>query len=268
MAADGCPTRHVLESGGPDPEGPRSTCRCDGSNFVNPPELRCPLGTREGEIHEAEDTARSFAGQDDNEADPEGAPDLSRAASHPTSRSPCIFACISQGCSSVESTPSFPSPPPSSRRATSWRASATWSCGEYRLLAAELDMSMRSGLKSHDATYAMLATAAVYTPKLIVRLSRLLVLVLSLSPFSLGPIPSILSSELLPTHARATGMSFLMSAQYTANCLVIYSFPFLQLKFGSSAVLAGYSLAILFAWVFIYAFVPETKGINLEDIVL
>jgi len=186
---------------------------------------------------------------------------------------------------------------------------------EGNIVARIRDLVMWSGLKSHDATYAMLATAAVYTPKLIMiflimplmdrygRRTILLTVVpilsaslgllsISMSQWlrgssfasllsllglliyqaffsvSLGPIPSILSSELLPTHARATGMSFLMSAQYTANCLVIYSFPFLQLKFGSSAVLAGYSLAILFAWVFIYAFVPETKGINLEDIVL
>ncbi|EKX35595.1 hypothetical protein GUITHDRAFT_118194 [Guillardia theta CCMP2712] len=185
---------------------------------------------------------------------------------------------------------------------------------EGNVVARIRDFFMWLGLRSHDATFAMLATAAVYTPKLIAndlphhaldgslrkthhpphnssapvcfsralvdlhepKAERLVLVFFALAArsahaffsVSLGPIPSILSSELLPTHARATGMSFLMSAQYTANCLVIYSFPFLQLKFGSSAVLAGYSSFILSSWIFIFAFVPETKGVNLEDIVL
>ena len=81
---------------------------------------------------------------------------------------------------------------------------------------------------------------------------------------SLGPIPSMLSAELLPNHARAAGMSVLLSICTLCNVGVSSSWPLLQALFGSSKILMIYAGMTTLAFVFTYLFVPETAQIALE----
>ena len=83
---------------------------------------------------------------------------------------------------------------------------------------------------------------------------------------SIGPIPSILSSELFPTNHRASGMSASVSAQWGFNALVSFMFPILQYKYGTQFVLSFFATASIIGWFFTYLFVPETKGKSLEEL--
>jgi hypothetical protein len=77
-------------------------------------------------------------------------------------------------------------------------------------------------------------------------------------------IPWLFTSEVLPTRVRTLGMAFCICFQWLTQFVVVYSLPYMVLGitygtflfFGCCTV-----LAIAFAWFF----VPETKGVQLED---
>ncbi|MFT4045340.1 MAG: D-xylose transporter XylE [Solimonas sp.] len=90
--------------------------------------------------------------------------------------------------------------------------------------------------------------------------------------FSWGPIVWILLSEIFPNTIKAKAMAIAVAAQWIANLLVSWSFKVID---GSSALNAAFNhgfaywlygamsaLAALFVW----KFVPETKGRTLEAI--
>ena len=83
---------------------------------------------------------------------------------------------------------------------------------------------------------------------------------------SLGPLPNILSAELFPTSLRAPGVAATTTVQWLSNMLVAALFPVAAAKFGMTAVLNGFAVVCVVAWVFVLAFVPETKGVALEEI--
>lgn len=82
---------------------------------------------------------------------------------------------------------------------------------------------------------------------------------------SLGPIPSIISSEIFPAEFRAVGMSTSVSAQWAFNALVSTAFPILQHQLGTQAVLYLFTGVCVAAQLFTIAFVPETKGKSMEE---
>jgi MFS family permease len=82
---------------------------------------------------------------------------------------------------------------------------------------------------------------------------------------SLGPIPSMVSAELLPNHARAEGMSFLLTVCTLCNVAVASSWPFLQTRYGSTQILKGYACMVALAHVVFSFALPETRGLALED---
>lgn len=83
---------------------------------------------------------------------------------------------------------------------------------------------------------------------------------------SLGPVPSILSSEVFPSRHRSAGMAISTSSQWLCNALVSMSFPIMMYHMGPAKVLMGYATICLLACLFTFKFVPETKGSSLEDL--
>lgn len=85
--------------------------------------------------------------------------------------------------------------------------------------------------------------------------------------FSWSGIPWIFSSEVFPTHVRGFGMMCAGCTQWLAQFVVVYALPYMIsgiqygtfFFFGACAVLAV---------VFAFLFVPETKGVVLEDMEL
>uniref|UniRef100_A0A7S1TWM2 Major facilitator superfamily (MFS) profile domain-containing protein n=1 Tax=Phaeomonas parva TaxID=124430 RepID=A0A7S1TWM2_9STRA len=83
--------------------------------------------------------------------------------------------------------------------------------------------------------------------------------------FSLGPIPNIISSELLPSDARSLGMSLSVGVQWLFSAMLVYVFPILTHKFGTQTMIAFFASMCVLAWFFTKAFVPETAGKSLEE---
>lgn len=82
--------------------------------------------------------------------------------------------------------------------------------------------------------------------------------------FSWNGIPWIVSSEILPTRIRTLGMMFACMMQWLAQFMVVYSLPHMVAKitFGTFYFFAACTIvALLFA----YFFIPETKGVALEE---
>lgn len=81
---------------------------------------------------------------------------------------------------------------------------------------------------------------------------------------SWGPVVWVLLGEIFPTKIRARALGVAAAAQWIANFAITVSFPQLA---GVSLVLT-YGLYALFAalsFVFVFTFIPETKGVSLEE---
>ena len=77
-------------------------------------------------------------------------------------------------------------------------------------------------------------------------------------------VPWLFCSEVLPTRVRTAGMAFCVCIQWLTQFVVVYSLPhmIIGIKYGTFLFFGACTvLAIAFAWFF----VPETKGVQLED---
>lgn len=83
---------------------------------------------------------------------------------------------------------------------------------------------------------------------------------------SLGPIGWILVSEVFPLKIRGIAMSICTVSNFAFNFIVVASFPVLLHRIGGAWTFWIFALVSLLCIVFVYFFVPETKGISLEDI--
>lgn len=82
--------------------------------------------------------------------------------------------------------------------------------------------------------------------------------------FSWNGIPWIFASEVLPTRVRTIGMMCAVCMQWLAQFIIVYSLPYMVagIQFGTFYFFA---VCALVALGFACLFVPETKGVPLED---
>lgn len=83
---------------------------------------------------------------------------------------------------------------------------------------------------------------------------------------SLGPIGWIIVSEVFPLKIRGMAMSICTVANFAFNFFVVGSFPILIHRIGGAYTFWGFAAVSFLCIVFVYFFVPETKGISLEQI--
>jgi sugar porter (SP) family MFS transporter len=83
---------------------------------------------------------------------------------------------------------------------------------------------------------------------------------------SLAPVTWVLISEIFPNRIRGTAISVAVSALWIACFLLIYTFPLLEGRIGTGKTFWVYAGICAVGFVFVRAFVPETKGKSLEDI--
>lgn len=86
--------------------------------------------------------------------------------------------------------------------------------------------------------------------------------------FSLGPVMWLMIAEIYPLKVRGLGSSLATAANWGSNMIVALTFLSMIEFFGASHTFYIYCLLGAISLVFIYLFVPETKGMSLEQIEL
>lgn len=84
--------------------------------------------------------------------------------------------------------------------------------------------------------------------------------------FSLGPIGWIIVSEVFPLQIRGLAMSICTLANFAFNFFVVASFPVLLNRIGGDFTFWIFGFVSFLCIIFVYFFIPETKGISLETI--
>lgn len=82
----------------------------------------------------------------------------------------------------------------------------------------------------------------------------------------LGPIPNIVTSEVFPPHVRGLCVSLSVGVSWLCAIAVSFTLPRLQASLGEEGVFGTLLLASLATWAFVYAAVPETKGLPLDTV--
>lgn len=83
---------------------------------------------------------------------------------------------------------------------------------------------------------------------------------------SLGPVTWVVLSEILPLSIRSVGMALALVGNWLANYVVCLTFPDLIHHLGVSGSFALFGSLSLLALLFVFCFIPETKGKTLEEI--
>lgn len=89
---------------------------------------------------------------------------------------------------------------------------------------------------------------------------------------SWGPVCWVLLAEIFPNRIRSKAMSIAVAAQWIANYLVSWTFPmmdknsYLNAHFNNGFAYWLYGVMGLLAALFMWKFVPETKGKSLEEL--
>ncbi|MEZ0448787.1 sugar porter family MFS transporter [Cellulomonas sp. ICMP 17802] len=80
-----------------------------------------------------------------------------------------------------------------------------------------------------------------------------------------GPLVWVLLGEMFPNRIRAAALGVAAAAQWVANFLITISFPPMLAAFGASIPYLMYAIFAALSFFFTLWKVPETKGIELED---
>jgi len=101
-------------------------------------------------------------------------------------------------------------------------------------------------------------------PKMIVLLS--LFVYIGGYQVGFGPITWLITSEVFPLAIRGQAVALAIQFNFLFNALVQFLVPVLQQAVGLSWTFLVFALLGLFSLYFIHSFVPETKGLTLEEI--
>ena len=96
----------------------------------------------------------------------------------------------------------------------------------------------------------------------------LVCLMLYVTGFSLGwgPIPWLFMGEALPAKIRGPAASMVTAWNWTFSFIITILFPRMVKVMGETGVFAFFTIVMVFATVFTFVMVPETKGMSLEEI--
>lgn len=83
---------------------------------------------------------------------------------------------------------------------------------------------------------------------------------------SFGPIGWLMISEIFPLRVRGRGLSIAVLVNFGANAIVTFSFSPLKALLGAGVLFYGFGVIAVLSLLFIFFFIPETKGLSLEEI--
>lgn len=81
---------------------------------------------------------------------------------------------------------------------------------------------------------------------------------------SWGPITWVLISEIFPNRIRGKAVAIAVAAQWSANYLISSTYP-AMMEFSGAMTYSVYGIMSVLSLIFVWKFVPETKGRTLED---
>ncbi len=84
---------------------------------------------------------------------------------------------------------------------------------------------------------------------------------------SWGPVVWVLLGEIFNNRMRAMALSIGAAAQWLANFAITLSFPLMLGKFGLGPAYAFYTFSAALAVIFVLRYVPEPKGVSLENMI-
>ncbi|OEL04534.1 MFS transporter [Staphylococcus succinus] len=82
---------------------------------------------------------------------------------------------------------------------------------------------------------------------------------------SWGPIIWVLLSEIFPNRIRSAAMALAVAVQWLANFTITSTYPFMM-DISGTMTYGFYALMSILSGIFIWKFIPETKGRTLEEI--
>ncbi|KAM0941364.1 putative major facilitator, sugar transporter, major facilitator superfamily [Dioscorea sansibarensis] len=83
---------------------------------------------------------------------------------------------------------------------------------------------------------------------------------------SFGPISWLMVSEIFPIRTRGRGISLAVLTNFGSNALVTFAFSPLQELLGAGNLFLIFGAIALLSLLFVIFYVPETKGLSLEEI--
>lgn len=83
---------------------------------------------------------------------------------------------------------------------------------------------------------------------------------------SFGPISWLMVSEIFPIRTRGRGISLAVLTNFGSNALVTFAFSPLQELLGAGNLFFVFGAIALLSLLFVILYVPETKGLSLEEI--
>jgi SP family xylose:H+ symportor-like MFS transporter len=100
----------------------------------------------------------------------------------------------------------------------------------------------------------------------VIGISTLLFIILYTASFmmSWGPICWVLISEIFPNKIRGQAVAIAVAAQWAANYFISSTYP-MMMEFSGGMTYGFYGLMSVLSAIFVWKFVPETKGKTLEQ---
>ena len=128
-----------------------------------------------------------------------------------------------------------------------------------------------TGLIGTTTTLALIGAASILLPEGTARgftVLTLTVLFLAFQQGAVSPVTWLMLAEIFPLRVRGLGIGLSVFVQWMANFAVGFSFPMLMAAMGISNTFFIFVALGICAVLFIRRFMPETRGLSLEEVEL
>jgi len=128
-----------------------------------------------------------------------------------------------------------------------------------------------TGLLGTTSTLALIGAASILMPEGTARgftVLSLTVLFLAFQQGAVSPVTWLMLAEIFPLRVRGLGIGLSVFVQWMANFAVGFSFPMLMAALGISNTFFIFVALGICAVLFVRRFMPETRGLSLEEVEL
>ena len=116
------------------------------------------------------------------------------------------------------------------------------------------------------ATLALVARAFYYEQFGGVLVPVLLFVYIAFFAFSQGAVIWVFISEIFPNAVRAKGQALGSSTHWVMATVIAFTFPYFAEHLGGGHTFAFFAVMMVLQLLFVWRFMPETKGMSLEQV--